>query len=143
MNSHSLPVAFLVVTITSATFFTLAAFAGSSLVRGTAIKVLLTQDGQGNLQMPDKLTPSYWWKSAKEVRTLAEQMFDPRVRDTLLRSAQDYEMLAKRAEERWTYLEQQQAILNTVHLWWERISQRFRPRLNGSSSLGVRVRPTS
>jgi len=100
------------VTITSATFFTLAAFAGSSLVRGTAIKVLLTQDGQGNLQMPDKLTPSYWWKSAKEVRTLAEQMFDPRVRDTLLRSAQDYEMLAKRAEERWTYLEQQQAILN-------------------------------
>jgi len=93
--------------------------------------------------MPDKLTPSYWWKSAKEVRTLAEQMFDPRVRDTLLRSAQDYEMLAKRAEERWTYLEQQQAILNTVHLWWERISQRFRPRLNGSSSLGVRVRPTS
>ncbi len=30
-----------------------------------------------------------------------------------------------------------------VHLWWERISQRFRPRLNGSSSLGVRVRPTS
>lgn len=30
-----------------------------------------------------------------------------------------------------------------VHLWWERISQRFRPRLNESSSLVVRVRPAS
>ncbi len=30
-----------------------------------------------------------------------------------------------------------------VHVWWERISQRFRPRLNELSSLVVRVRPAS
>jgi hypothetical protein len=51
--------------------------------------------------MPDKVTPNYWRNRAKEVRSWAEQMTDPQIRKTLLRSAQDYEMLAKRAEERW------------------------------------------
>ena len=64
---------------------------------------------QVNLQMQDKLTPTYWWKRAKKVRTLAEQMTDLRIRETLLRSALDYEILAMRAEERWASLEQQLA----------------------------------
>jgi hypothetical protein len=50
--------------------------------------------------MPDKLTPEYWRKRAEEVRTIALDMFDPRARETLLRIADDYESLAKRAEQR-------------------------------------------
>jgi hypothetical protein len=50
--------------------------------------------------MPDRLTPEYWRNRAEEVRTRAEGMTDPQARNTLLRIAQDYEMLAKRAEER-------------------------------------------
>jgi hypothetical protein len=50
--------------------------------------------------MPDSLTPQYWRNRAKEVRTPAEQMTDPRVREMLLRSAQDYETLAKQIEEK-------------------------------------------
>jgi hypothetical protein len=50
--------------------------------------------------MPDRLTPEYWRRRAKEVRTQAEQIIDPQVRETLLRSAHDYELLAKQAEER-------------------------------------------
>jgi hypothetical protein len=50
--------------------------------------------------MPDKRTPQYWRNRAKEVRTRAEQVTDPQVRETLLRSAQDYEVLAKGAAER-------------------------------------------
>jgi hypothetical protein len=50
--------------------------------------------------MPRKLTPKYWRNRATDVRTWAEQMTDPQVRETLLRSAADYEMLAKRAEDR-------------------------------------------
>jgi hypothetical protein len=48
--------------------------------------------------MPDSLTPEYWRRRAKEVRTRAEQITDPQVRQTLLRSAHDYETLAKQAE---------------------------------------------
>jgi hypothetical protein len=50
--------------------------------------------------MPDKRTPQYWRNRAKEVRMRAEQVTDPQVRETLLRSAADYELLAKDAEER-------------------------------------------
>jgi hypothetical protein len=50
--------------------------------------------------MPDSLTPEYWRRRAKEVRTRAEQITDPQVREMLLRSAQDYETLAKQVEER-------------------------------------------
>ena len=50
--------------------------------------------------MPDSLTPQYWRRRAKEVRTRAERMTDPHVREMLLRSAQDYETLAEQVEER-------------------------------------------
>ena len=50
--------------------------------------------------MPDRFTPEYWRNRAEEVRTLAEQMIDKYSRETLLRIAQDYEVLAQRAEER-------------------------------------------
>ena len=50
--------------------------------------------------MPDSLTPEYWRRRAKGVRKRAEQMTDPQVREMLLRSAQDYETLAKQVEER-------------------------------------------
>jgi hypothetical protein len=68
-------------------------------------------------------TPKYWWKRAKEVRTLAEQMTDPQVRETLLRSAQDYEMLAMRAEERSAYLEQRAKLDKTASLRAIRLAQ--------------------
>jgi hypothetical protein len=54
----------------------------------------------GQSSMPNKLTPEYWRNHAKEVRMLAEQMTDPQVRETLLRSATDYELLAEDAKER-------------------------------------------
>ena len=50
--------------------------------------------------MPDSLTPEYWRRRAKGVRKRAEQMTDPQVREMLLRSAQDYETLAKQIEEK-------------------------------------------
>jgi hypothetical protein len=50
--------------------------------------------------MPDKLTPEYWRNRAEEVRTRADEAVDPYVREVLLRIAEDYEHLAKRAEER-------------------------------------------
>ena len=39
-------------------------------------------------------------KPADKVRAIADEMFDPRSRETLLRIAKDYESLAKRAQER-------------------------------------------
>jgi hypothetical protein len=50
--------------------------------------------------MPDSLTPEYWRNRAERVRALAQEMFDPVSRETLLRIAKDYELLAQRAEER-------------------------------------------
>jgi hypothetical protein len=46
------------------------------------------------------LTPDYWQTRADKVRAIADEMFDPQSRETLLRIAKDYESLAKRAEER-------------------------------------------
>jgi DNA mismatch repair ATPase MutS len=44
--------------------------------------------------------PKHWLNRAKETRALAEQIDDPEATRTMLKKADDYERLAKRAEER-------------------------------------------
>jgi hypothetical protein len=56
--------------------------------------------GFGLPAMQDRLTPEYWRARAEEARTRAEQMIDQYTRDIMLRIAKDYELLARRAEER-------------------------------------------
>jgi hypothetical protein len=48
----------------------------------------------------DRLPPEYWQTRADKIRALADEMFDPQSRETLLRIAKEYERLANRAEER-------------------------------------------
>ena len=48
----------------------------------------------------DKLPPEYWQTRADKVRAIADEMFDPQSRETLLRIAKEYESLAERAQER-------------------------------------------
>ena len=48
----------------------------------------------------DRLPPEYWQTCADKVRAIADEMFDPRSRETLLRIANEYDSLAKRAEGR-------------------------------------------
>jgi hypothetical protein len=48
----------------------------------------------------DKLPSEYWQTRADKVRAIADGMFDPQARETLLRIAKEYESLARRAEER-------------------------------------------
>jgi hypothetical protein len=48
----------------------------------------------------DKLPPEYWQTRADKVRAIADEMFDPQSRETLLRIAKEYERLAERAQER-------------------------------------------
>jgi len=44
--------------------------------------------------------PDHWRARAEEARNLANQMHDSESKDAMLRIAQDYERLAKRAEHR-------------------------------------------
>jgi len=44
--------------------------------------------------------PKHWRDRAEEVRSLADQMSDPQTRRMLVSVADDYEKLAKRAEQR-------------------------------------------
>lgn len=44
--------------------------------------------------------PKHWLDRAKQARALAEQLDDPEAKRTMLATADDYERLAKRAEER-------------------------------------------
>jgi hypothetical protein len=44
--------------------------------------------------------PDHWRARAEEMRMLANQMNDGESRDAMLRIAEDYERLAKRAEDR-------------------------------------------
>jgi hypothetical protein len=44
--------------------------------------------------------PKHWLGRAKEARALAEQINDPEARRTMLGIADDYELLAMRAEAR-------------------------------------------
>ena len=45
------------------------------------------------------LSPEYWRQRADRVRKAAEELFDQHARETLVRIANNYEPLAKRAEE--------------------------------------------
>jgi hypothetical protein len=44
--------------------------------------------------------PEHWRKRAKDMRALANEIKDPLSKETMLRIADDYERLAKRAAER-------------------------------------------
>jgi hypothetical protein len=44
--------------------------------------------------------PEHWHERAEEARTRAHQLDDPLSKSAMLRIAQDYELLAKRAEAR-------------------------------------------
>lgn len=50
--------------------------------------------------MPNGLTAEYWRDRAERLRAIARDVFDQPTRETLLRIAHDYEVLAQRADER-------------------------------------------
>jgi hypothetical protein len=70
---------------------------------GTVVSYIGVQPTKsGNNLMSDHSIndPKHWLDRAKEARALAEQMGDPEAKHTMLKNADDYERLAKRAKER-------------------------------------------
>jgi hypothetical protein len=49
---------------------------------------------------PDRDNPSRWWALAAEARAVATEMTDPQARKIMLKIAEGYERLARRAEGR-------------------------------------------
>jgi hypothetical protein len=49
---------------------------------------------------PDRENPSRWWALAAEARGVADEMTDPKAREIMLKIAEAYERLARRAEAR-------------------------------------------
>jgi hypothetical protein len=50
--------------------------------------------------MPDTSDPKYWRDKAEEACAMAAQMSDQEARSMMLRIAENYEKVAKRAEKR-------------------------------------------
>jgi hypothetical protein len=49
---------------------------------------------------PERDNPSRWWVLAAEARAVAAEMTDPLARRIMLKIAEGYERLARRAEDR-------------------------------------------
>ena len=56
--------------------------------------------GEAARMPPDRDNPSRWWALAAEARAVAGEMTDPQARRIMLKIAEGYERLARRAESR-------------------------------------------
>jgi hypothetical protein len=62
---------------------------------------MVTPHGRGGSDMPpDQDNPSRWWALAAEARAVSAEMTDPQARQIMLKIAEGYERLARRAEVR-------------------------------------------
>lgn len=71
------------------------------MIRLVVVQTTMAVRGRFSCTAEDRIDcPLSTGKPADKVRAIADEMFDPRSRETLLRIAKDYESLAKRAQER-------------------------------------------